>query len=73
MSLRRLTSRGQAAVVGWAMVGRGELGFVMAHEAREEGLMGKEDFLPRGDGASERGGPKTQRRGRNSTDSHPLL
>ena len=35
---------GKAAVVGWAMVGRGELGFVMAQEARDEGLMGERPY-----------------------------
>jgi len=34
-----------AFVVGWAMVGRGELGFVMARQAREEGLIGPEPYV----------------------------
>ena len=35
----------EAFVVGWAMVGRGELGFVMARQAREEGLIGPEPYV----------------------------
>ena len=34
-----------ARIVGWAMVGRGELGFVMAQEALKEGIMGQEAFV----------------------------
>ena len=45
------------------MVGRGELGFVMAHEAREEGLMGKGTFLKGLRLASEHGRPTTQAAG----------
>jgi Kef-type K+ transport system membrane component KefB len=36
---------GDAAVVGWAMVGRGELGFVMAREALDEGLFGDTPYV----------------------------
>ena len=48
-SRRRFCSRvslsPDAFVVGWAMVGRGELGFVMARQAREEGLIGPEPYV----------------------------
>ena len=36
---------GKARVVGWAMVGRGELGFVMAQSAREGGLLGDAPYV----------------------------
>ncbi|EGD83060.1 hypothetical protein PTSG_03697 [Salpingoeca rosetta] len=35
----------KAQVVGWAMVGRGELGFLMAQEALEEDLVGSDTFI----------------------------
>lgn len=38
-------SLADAMVVGWAMVGRGELGFVMAQEARDEGLFSDRPFV----------------------------
>jgi Kef-type K+ transport system membrane component KefB len=41
----RISLSPDAFVVGWAMVGRGELGFVMARQAREEGLIGPEPYV----------------------------
>jgi len=35
----------KALVVGWAMVGRGELGFVMAQSARENGLVAERPYV----------------------------
>ena len=35
----------KALVVGWAMVGRGELGFVMAHSALENGLVAERPYV----------------------------
>lgn len=36
--------KGDGWIVGWAMVGRGELGFVMAKTALEKDVMGKYTF-----------------------------